>query len=901
MKRKFFKCARGAVSLLLVVLLLPFTEIATILISAQRYNSSIGVLDEVMDSSILSTLGNYDTYVRERFGLFTVSQKKDIKDTFDSFFNYNKNGIMGNAFNNGLTSSVSGALPLSDNDILKLQIKEYNKLNAPLKMINDGLDLNKLIEKFEKGFNLSDLLNAANAGADICDSGIDFINSQEKLKRLSNKISELKKAYNDAYDRFNQSINDIYNARDQLNQIENKNSTLNSDLDKLFKELESLQEDLENADSKEEKQKIADQIEDLNEKIKDKQKEVNDNNKEKDDVTSQSASLIFAFNSSKTAYINTHGELISKLDAYKKEFKTALEKLQSVAKSTGEFASSAVKACTDTEYKKAKDDNKKIAEKLKKYDDAKVEKDSTYSDLIKKKEDNDQKILKYDIVKGSSEGVNGSSSELSRLVEETEESFNEEEIQRVINGLTEQQLKLNSLEYKYAASHSNGSEYHIGINVVLSSKQLDDLRSFYDKEADKMTVSISDIWEAVKAFFESILKLKLVYDPALCSKIDSQYFMSEFGLQIEHPASNPLITVISDIVTNIATVASVSSDLGEKLKALFNLLKCVADFVVAFGKTIVQFFSNFAYYIKNPSDTLLPYYYTQTLPCRTDFRTGKNMTGDPYSKIEYANYGDDGVTGLPIIQDFASLFNLALDGDKKANDKMFCGAELEYLIAGSNNEIKNQAVVFGMLYILRMICDWPNWSKAFELQALAIGPHYAIIHIMYVLLEPFIDCVLLVNGGKVSLLKDFPYLSSTGMVKLIPELVKIVSSDSNVLQTKFEKIFKVKDADKDALAKQNIAAEKTGYLKDLFSLSYKEYLMLLMLAFSNHSSELDALKNLIQMETLAYNTKFSNGSFDISKAYTQITCEVFGSAKPVLATAFSDSIFKFSRTQTRGY
>ena len=77
--------------------------------------------------------------------------------------------------------------------------------------------------------------------------------------------------------------------------------------------------------------------------------------------------------------------------------------------------------------------------------------------------------------------------------------------------------------------------------------------------------------------------------------------------------------------------------------------------------------------------------------------------------------------------------------------------------------------------------------------------------------------------------------------------------------------------------------------------------MAIMLLFSNNTNELMLFKNLIQMETQANNVKYSKGDFYLNKAYTQINCTVKGSATPLLATAFSDSIFKFTRHQCRGY
>ena len=914
MKRKFFKCTKGAISLFLILLLLPFTQIATILVSAQRYNSSVAILDEVMDSSSLSTLSDYDGYVRDRFGLFSISQKSSLKDNYESYFKYNCDGVLKNSFNDDLKIDVTGGLSLNDNDILLSQIKEYNKLNAPIKMVHDGLDLSELIKKFEDKFNLSNILDMTNAGIDICDGALDFRESYEKLKKLSDRLSTLKNDYNTKFNEFSSAIGDIYDVRDEISKLEKTETALNSELTSLNNQLDSLNKDLEKEKDSKKKDTIQTQIDEINEKIEKKEKEIKDNQKENNDKKSKIQPLINAFNTKKTAYANSHDELISKLSTYKSEMKTALSKIESMVSSTGEFITSAGKTISAEKDAQAKKDNKEIDEKLKEYDSGK-EKDEKYYELVFQKSDNDSISAEYKMTKGMNDGLNEANSEIAKLTKEAKEAFDEESIQNTIDKLTNQKNTVNGLSVDDVKNKKNGDDYYTEINVVLNKEQLQKLYLYFEDMSNDIGISLSDIWESIKSFLESIFKVKLVYDPALCSKIDSSYFMDKFGITIDNPATNPvaaLIQAISEFITGLADFATGAATFDfvkawNGIKGLFNGFK---NIVTSLINVVTQLVSNVATYISEPSQMLLPYYFTQTLPCRTDYKTGKNMTGNKYSKIEYANYGDSGVNGLPAIESIVSLFNLVF-GEKEANDKMFCGAELEYLISGKSSEIENQSSVFGMLYIIRLLLDIPGWGKATELQAIAAGPHYGIVLAIYLLLEPFLDCVLLVNGEKVDLIKTTPYLSAAGMTEFIPQIIKIVPTDGTSkanLRNKFSRIFVKAGESQDDF---NYSYDKEGvtngnktessYLKDLLKLNYKEYLMLLMLLFSNHNAELNLFKNLIQMETSAYNTKNLKGDFDLKKAYTQINCTVSGSASPLLATAFSDSIFKFSRQQCRGY
>lgn len=922
MKRRFVKCAKGAVSLFLIVLLLPFTQIATILVSAQRYNSSIGLLDEVIDSSSLSTLSDYEGYIRERFGLFGVAQKTELSTNFNSYFDYNRSGLLEKAFSDKLAVNVTGDLPLNDDDILLAQIKEYNKLNAPINMLNDGLDLSELIKKFEKKFDLSSILDMANSGVDICNGALDFNESYEKLLKLSEKLDKLKSTYQDKYSEFNKAIGDIYEKRDEIAKLESKDNTLSDELTALKQKLESLNKEIEdNKDNNDKLKEIQKNIEELNKQIKDKEKEISDNKSENSKKNSEIKSLINTFNTKRDDYANSHTELISKLGEYKKEMKSALDNINALVKSTGDFITSTEKSVSDVSASNAEKNNESIDEELKKYDKDDVDIDSRYYELVLQRSDNDDTIAKNNINEGIVDGFKSANTEISELCTEAEQAFDEKAIQGTIDTLTAQKSTVSSLTAESVKNKKDGSEYYTEINVVLNREQLKRLYDYFDGLSDKIGADLSDMWEGIKSFLESIFKVKLVYDPALCSKIDTNYFANQFGIKIDNPATNPVASFIQsvgnfvtgfvDLATGLASFNFVKAWNGIKkvFTSLYNLIKSLIEIPVQIVSNVVQ-------YIKDPSKMLLPYYFTKTLPCRTDYKTGSNMTGASFSKIEYANYGDSGVNGLPVIESVVSLFNL-VTGEKEANDKMFCGAELEYLLAGSESEIANQSTVFGMLYVIRLLLDIPGWSKAAELQALASGPHYGIIFAIYLLLEPFLDCVLLVNGSPVSILKDVPYLSVAGMTEFIPKIVSVVPTDSTSkakMKDKFARIWKgtgeAMDDAEYSYDKETVVSEKDNtdkknplakYGKDLLKLNYKEYLMLLMLLFSNHNSELKLFKNIIQMETQAYNTKNLKGDFDLRKSYTQINCTVTGSATPLLATAFSESIFKFKRQQCRGY
>ena len=675
MKRKFFKCAKGAVSLFLIVLLLPFTQIATVLVSAQRYNSSVALLDEVIDSSSLSTLSNYDSYVRERFGLFTIAQKTDIKSKFNSYFDYNRNGMLNSAFGDSLSVDVSGGLPLNDDDILLAHIKEYNKLNAPVKMINDCLDLSELMKNFEKKLNLNNLLDMANSGVDMCNGALDFEKSYRKLQRLSDSLDNLRTTYNNAYDEFNQAIKDVYDKRGEIESIQNEENSLNSELEDMNRRLQDLIRDKDEASTNEDKEKIQKDIDELNDDIRDKREKLSDKQEENANNNRQIQSLINTFNDKRDDYAESHTRLIADLGDYKSEMRTALDNINSLIGSLGDFASSGLSTLTQAEKAAAEHDNKSIKEELNTYKTENKPADSHYYELVFQQSDNDKLIAEHNTNSTFQGGLSKSVHEVSDIYTRANQAFDEQAIQNAINTLTSQKSTVSALTADDVKNKNNGDEYHAEVNVVLNREQLKQLYDYFDDLSNNIGIDLGDIWEGIKAFFESIFKVKLVYDPALCSKIDSNYFADTFGIKIDNPATNPLAKLIRTIETFVTGLKDfvegcASFDFVKIWEGIKGVLKSSIDTLLSLIEIQVQLISNVIEYINDPSKMLLPYYYAQTLPCRTDYKTGSNMTGAKYSKIPYVNYGDEGVNGLPVIESIVSLFNLVFN-DKAADDKMF--------------------------------------------------------------------------------------------------------------------------------------------------------------------------------------------------------------------------------------
>lgn len=74
-KRELIRRTEGVISLLLVLLLVPFYSVAAILMEVGRFQNAYRGLDDAIGSSEVSVLAQYDKYIKERFGLLAATAR----------------------------------------------------------------------------------------------------------------------------------------------------------------------------------------------------------------------------------------------------------------------------------------------------------------------------------------------------------------------------------------------------------------------------------------------------------------------------------------------------------------------------------------------------------------------------------------------------------------------------------------------------------------------------------------------------------------------------------------------------------------------------------------------------------------------------------------------------------
>ena len=207
---KWINGTKGALTLLLALLLLPFFSLAAILVEAGRYQSAVKMLDEVLGSSAVSTLANYDGYLLDRFGLLALSQDSEPTDTLNTYFNGTKLADLGAISMDG-APTATGQFPLSNLDILRRQVLETSKYTIPAKVAVDFLNLEDLIKDLEKATKLIPFLNTISDGSKAVSAEADMLKALEDTQKSAEKAQDAISEYDSCFSAWQSSVTSLIN------------------------------------------------------------------------------------------------------------------------------------------------------------------------------------------------------------------------------------------------------------------------------------------------------------------------------------------------------------------------------------------------------------------------------------------------------------------------------------------------------------------------------------------------------------------------------------------------------------------------------------------------------------------------------------------------------------------
>ena len=404
---------------------------------------------------------------------------------------------------------------------------------------------------------------------------------------------------------------------------------------------------------------------------------------------------------------------------------------------------------------------------------------------------------------------------------------------------------------------------------------------------------------------------------------------------------------VLDIIKRIGTIVSLSKgyqngfwnyvpgvNVALRLNDFWKILnECVGlfDDIVKFGvqvaKNIVGLFTSYdrLYYSS---------YMTYNLPCRVDLDEGKFncklMSGYDLNKAGLPKQG--GVNNINPLDDFgddlAALAQTLKDFRAgSGSDITFSGAELEYILFGSNSEIANQLYVFVAFLFCRLLTTIPAvlGNAEAELMAGATTIGYPVVMALLIIGETFVDTLLLVNGENLDFYERTIHLSPSGIVKLTADQLTIVGKKaSNALKERFDaksRVLKKKfedtqgseryqelkgRLDKDPYKtsdKSPVGEALESYKKSFGQFSYRDFCLVLLLLTVSENQQMTRLSNLIQMESLWYYTQTEprDAGFDIRKAYAAIDAQAEVKISWSLPSVTGSSWLTANRRQVRGY
>lgn len=222
--RRFVNGPKGAVTILLALVMSPLLSISVVLIEWARYQNAQELMQELVDSADFSTLADYDSYIDQRFGLMATSQSSDVKTSVSKYLRKNTSSLGQSITVNDGDIKSSGKFALSNANILKQQILENCEISAPAEILARGINLKEMIEKLEKSFDLDNIrkqIDATKAGIEVAEEVEKIVKAVTELNKETDKYNKALEEYNTAYNDFSkESKNYIKKLKDANDNLE---------------------------------------------------------------------------------------------------------------------------------------------------------------------------------------------------------------------------------------------------------------------------------------------------------------------------------------------------------------------------------------------------------------------------------------------------------------------------------------------------------------------------------------------------------------------------------------------------------------------------------------------------------------------------------------------------------
>lgn len=827
-KELFARGAKGAISILLCLVITPFLGVSVALVEYSRYQEVIELVDELEELTGMSLLADYDQYIHNRFGILATSQQQDFNAVASAYMMSNA-GALGNQITvNSVTAK--GGMSLNENEVLKHQILDVAETTGLAQVLVEDFNIDELmnalngLEKFNKLTNtidniadLSKDLESAVKTAESLKKNLEsvqkaVVNLENEGKSLAQKIASFyEKLYTAGYEfpdnltetefdellstvlgEYEANITDIYKT---ANNVVTYVNNIKSGIPKIVADVEALD-------------KLVDSI-----------------SKKSENITSDNSSDKQVTEKTGKALADVVKEMEKIVDSCIKKLKDG--SLETVKKAAQEIVDTSLKSLglgdAPARYN--------LILKGKYFGDPPSDMaKQDFKDLIsclpdvwdEKSADSVLELLKEKFAPKINFPFSSIISNIARIVEETKNTLVNDAQESVFDSI----IKL--------------------VNIV---RKLFELNVFYDGELNALTNISQTTTSGYQDFLNELNKALTAISKATTSLNEGDFFA--------------IIGAIVDLCESVGGILkAITKIVTDTLKSMWDM---VAQFTQGNGlnnlyeKLLVAGYAVHNFPNRTDKGRELDSDYNDSMSTVRLHLNGQGLTGFSYNDIarpyKYASEYSiaTGITGL------ANSFGSDIS---KGSDTMFKGAEAEYIVAATNSEIMNQTIVFFNLYFLRMVCSLPAVFVDGEVATLATAANVAcwVVYILYAIIEPFSDCLLLVNGTSVPIVKVDCYLTPSKAADFAKKLSKVCLSEEVI------KTIGDLDGGEDWSSKENTSS--LG--KSMLEADYGSHLLILTAMNLTVDTMIERIQTLIELEAAEYYRQ-RNQKFDMNKTYATLT------------------------------
>ena len=334
--------------------------------------------------------------------------------------------------------------------------------------------------------------------------------------------------------------------------------------------------------------------------------------------------------------------------------------------------------------------------------------------------------------------------------------------------LEEQAKKLES----YSAEADGKIEGYIVLSEAESIDKITAVLYGDLKNTIKGSGTTVDLVTSLKDLLYQIIGIKVLYDGSLDSNLDPSELINQSGVLDLGTAeiTDSVVNLLSSIGKFMISVED--GDLLETLTALGTFLQSLVTFFKGIFDWASSRLQNLGRLLSGGDSLgknfLLYGYGVYNMPNRTNYSDGSSLTGYEYSNIFEMAGGTYNIGFLD-----GDFWHYPKMDNVGGSDKLYKGAELEYLLTGSNSEKGAQVGTFFNGFLLRLVSNLPAIASSDWITETSVtGPFVVVVFVILLLLESFIDMILLVNKQSVSLIKMKAYMSTEGISNFAKDFSK---------------------------------------------------------------------------------------------------------------------------------